>query len=802
MTKYSLSLFIFFTLATYSSFAQYSISGTILNEQKEPISFANILLLEGTDSTYINGQVSDEAGFFKWKEIPPGSYLINISYLGYENKFLPIDLQTDLALGDLLLQAEATSLNAVVVSGRRQLISKKIDRLVFDVENSSKAAQGDALDVLSVTPGIRVRNETVSMIGKSGVSVMINDKMVRLTNEELSNFLRSISSEDIKKIEVITTPPSKYEAEGNSGLINIQLKKAKKDSWNLSLRSDFRKRSHPRFSNGVGFIYNKNKLSISSSVYSLNGTYRQTQVNYSHFPDGLWYTESSFNRAFDELSGRLDVGYDVTPKWIIGGQYIYNFAKQKTDETPYTLVSDYETEAPLQTLNSVGDVGQLTHIHSINLYNHFDLDTLGKKLKINLDYFNFDDVEDKTYDGISIVESPYYKQYFAGLNISNRLISNASAAIDFEIPNKVADLEFGGKVTRSISDNGIDQFNSELVNEPILDFPISANDFEYIENIQAAYLSAHKKINEKWAIRMGLRMEATQTSSVSNNLGFDLKNDYLKFFPTIYLGHTLTENTSINMSYNKRISRAPFHMLSPNPWVANPFQSVVGNPFLQPSFSDNFEVSMTYKNISISTYYNIQEDIFTQVPIPNAATNSVVFKFENFVNSKKTGIHISHLFEPYKWWSSSNSIDFNYAINEYQNEGKITSKTGYNSNFSTSNDFYLNKNKTLSLHINYWYSPVGVDDIWNIKPISNLSASIQCLLLNKKLKLTLGGNDIFKTQKERITTTVDGIFQDIYVYYDARYIRFAATYNLGNSTASTKKNKVGNQQERNRAGRF
>jgi len=360
----------------------------------------------------------------------------------------------------------------------------------------------------------------------------------------------------------------------------------------------------------------------------------------------------------------------------------------------------------------------------------------------------------------------------------------------------------GAKFTRSKSANSIDQYNSALVDKPILDIPIITTDFEYIENIQAAYISAQKKINKKWSFRMGLRMEVTQTSSISSNVDFNLENDYLKFFPTLYLANTFNENTSLNFSYNKRISRAPFYMLTPNPWVANPFQRVVGNPFLQPSFSDNFELSVTHKNFSVSTYYNIQENIFTQIPIPDAATTTVVFKFENFLDTKKTGINMNYLFEPYKWWSSNNSIDFNYSINDYQDEGQITRKTGYNSNFSTSNDFYLNPQKTLSLNINYWYSPPGIDEIWDVKAVSNLSASVQLLLLDKKLKLTLGGNDIFKTQKDRLSTTVEGVFQDVNDYYDARYVRFAATYNFGNSNTSTKKNKVGNQQERNRAGRF
>lgn len=802
MIKHILSFTSLLCLTAFSLMAQYSISGKILNEKNEPIAFANILLLESKDSSFVSGIVSDESGSFETDKFTAGDYLLKISFLGYKDLYQNVKLSENLYLEEIFLEEESALLEMVTVSERRTIISKKIDRLVFDVENSSKASQGDALDLLAVTPGIRVRNESVNMIGKSKVSILVNDKMIRMSEEEVATFLMSIASEDISKIEVISSPPAKYEAEGNGGLINIQLKTAKSDSWNLSLRSDFRQRSNPRFANGIGFNFNKKKLSIATSLYYQNGIYRQNQEDYSHFPDALWFSDSTFDRAFDQFSGRIDIAYEMNPKWTIGGQYIYSYSDQNTNETPSATIRNYSDNEILGSLNTIGEMDQIRNIHAINLFQHFKLDSSGKKIQLNIDFFNFDDWEDKQYEGTSVDQLISQKSYYRGVNQNEQRIINSSVSLDFELPSQFADFETGFKFTNLNSGNEIDFFNSGVMGEPIEDFILEKNDFEFIENIQAIYLSAQKELSEKFSLKMGLRMEATQNTTTSLSQNFENENNYVKFFPTFYLGFQPKENTSFSLSYNRRISRAPFYMLTPNPWFANPFQFVVGNPFIQPSFADNIELGSRFKNLFVSAYFNKEENVFTQVPIPDADKSIMEFKFQNFININRLGLNANYLFEHFKWWSCNLSADINYSTNDYFNDGLDVKKTGYNSSVSLNNDFFIKADKSLLLNVAYWYSPRGIDEFWNVQPTSNLSASLQFLLLEKKLKLTLRANDIFRTQLDRISTTVDGIFQDNILYYDSRFVGIALNYSLGNKNISSKRNRVGNQDERNRAGQF
>ena len=154
----------------------------------------------------------------------------------------------------------------ITIEGRKKLVEKKVDRIVFNVENSVKATGGDALDALKATPNVQVRNENISITGKNSIQIMVNDKIIQLGGAELTNYLKSIASENIQKIEVITTPPSKYDAEGNGGLINIVLKKPKYDNWNTTLRSSYRQGMVASFRNGANFSYRKNKFSVLADL--------------------------------------------------------------------------------------------------------------------------------------------------------------------------------------------------------------------------------------------------------------------------------------------------------------------------------------------------------------------------------------------------------------------------------------------------------------------------------------------------------------------------------------------------------
>ncbi|MGB1242615.1 MAG: outer membrane beta-barrel protein [Chitinophagales bacterium] len=793
-------VFILITLSNNSLKAQNVLLGKVMDAQNEDAPFVNVLLLMPIDSSLVQGTITSDTGNFELSNIAIGNYLLSISYMGYQTIYKSIEVNSTQNLGVFVLEEQSEMLGEVTVNAKKVLVHRKIDRLVFDVENSMKSSKGDALEVLRVTPGVRVQNDRISMIGKQSLSVMINDKIIQIPEEEVADFLKSIASEDIKSIEVITLPPAKYEAAGNSGLVNIQLKKAKINSWNVLLKAAYLQRMYASESFGGSFNFNKNKLSIASSFNYFAGIFHQEQDDYAYFPDALWYTASPFNSDMSRKNGRLDISYQIHPKWTMGAQYLYNKVTHLATDNAYMPVIDYDTDEIIRYLQSESRTDADPTIRSVNFNNEIALDTLGKKVLLNLDYFDYDRSDIKSYSGISITENPFLQQYYAGININEQSIDNKSASIDLTYPTSWANVELGGKISKSESFNIIEAFNSGVVDEPVMDLPTVENNFTYIENIQAAYVSLNKKINNQWETKLGLRMETTQTETLLSESSTSLTNDYLKLFPTFYLSYKSSDYSTFNFGYSKRIQRPLFFQLNPNTFFVNPFQTIDGNPFLQPAFIDNFELTHNYKSLSSKIYYSYEDNLFAQVPLADANTNDIRFTNENYINRKRIGISESFTFSPFDWWKSSNSADINYVVSDFTLAEAHEEQKGINARFSTNNDFTLNTQKTFFFNLYYWYSPAGQEGIFDTKTRSALSLSLQSLLLDKKLNITLQGNDVFKTNAERISTTVNDVFQDARYYYDSQSVRLSASYKFGNNNIRAKRHRTGNAEERGRTG--
>jgi len=245
-------------------FSQNKITGQILDSENNPVEFATINL-QTKDSILLKTEFSDENGKFDIEE-KQGNYLLDISYLGNPLFTQEIELNNKVDLGIIKVENSIT-LQEIIISKEKKLIEKKIDRLVFNVENSVAATGGDVLDILKITPRIKVQNDQISMIGKSGMAVMIDDRMTYLSGSDLANYLRTLKSDEIKSIEVITNPPAKYSAEGNSGIINIVTKKLRQDAWNTTIRSVYQQATYATGLGGAGFNFKKNKITLSSIGY-------------------------------------------------------------------------------------------------------------------------------------------------------------------------------------------------------------------------------------------------------------------------------------------------------------------------------------------------------------------------------------------------------------------------------------------------------------------------------------------------------------------------------------------------------
>lgn len=786
--------FIVFVLGN-TLIAQVKISGKVVTTENNPLEYAEVILFSEKSVPLLN-QLTNEKGEFNI-QYQKGIYTLEIRQFKETLHTQSIELDSDNEALTITVNA-ANALETVVISKKKELVERKVDRLVFNLENTISTAGGDALEALKITPGVLVRNENITIIGKQTIRVLIDDKMLELGQEDLASFLRSIPADNIKTIEVITTPPAKYDAAGGSGLINIKLKKSQKDSWNLSIGSSYLLRSEGEGAITSNFMYNKNKLSLSTSLNYRDGGEFHDYQDYISFPDELWNARQGFNRKYKRFNAVLGMQYTATPKWIIGFQYIANLNKTYSHRNSKSMVYDYESEESFNDIISIVDAYQKPEFNSINLFNEIKLDSVGKKIILNLDYFKYANQDTRPYEGTSEMKNPYAIQYFKGINDNSQVTNNYSGKVDIELPTKWAVWSAGGKISFSKPENNIAAFNSGLVNDPVTSMPQVTHRFDYNEDVQALYFSGNKKINNLEA-QIGLRMEATQTKSYDGNLNQSISNTYTKLFPTINLSYAATENSTYRFSYGKRIGRPNFAELNPNVTFINPFLTVEGNPVLKPFFVDNFELIYSYKKLESKLYYSIENNIYNQIGLPDINTSAVRLTFRNIYNVKRYGFSEFYVFDKWSWWSSNNMFTISYMTSEIINlpaEGL----EGFSSYFSSNNDFNLNKNKTVLLNVNFSYNFPSTYGLGKEKESSGTALSAQYLLFDKDLRITLRANDIFKTERVRFYSVIDGVRRNSEYYFDSRFVQLSLNYKFGNKKLNVAKRRTGNEEERARTG--
>ncbi|WP_316738935.1 TonB-dependent receptor [Pedobacter aquatilis] len=797
MRKVFLFMVFFVFVFHNTSKAQFKIKGKVVTKQNSPLAYGEVILFS-QESVQLKTILTDEMGEFSIETIR-GEYKLEINQFKQVLFTKNLELSADINLG-IVEVAAVNDLGIVNISKRRPIVERKIDRLVFNVENTINSVGGDALEALKITPGISVRNETVTIIGKQSVRVLVDDKVIELATEDLASFLRSIPADNIKSIEVITNPPARYDAAGGSGLINIRLKKAQADTWNLSLGTSYLLRQEKGEGGVTGnFMYNKNKLSLSSSLNYRNGGESYNYQDYMTFPSELWNTKQVFRRDYKRLNGVLGAQVVAMPKWVIGFQYIANINRTNATRNTKSLVYVANNNKAFNEILALNTAVQKPEFNSLNLYNEIKIDTAGKKIILNLDYFKYNNNDTRPYIGTSVIDNPYSIQYFRGINDNAQVTNNYAGKIDVELPSKWANWSAGTKISISETDNKILAFNSGLVNASIKDMPQIGYRFNYKEDVQALYFSGNKKFNSKFDAQIGLRMEATQTKSFNAHSNQYLAYNYTKLFPTINLAYVSSENSTYRFSYGRRLARPNYAELNPNVTYITPFLTVRGNQLLRPYFVDNFELIYSYKKLESNFFYSAEKDVFNQIALPDLNNNDISLVYQNIYNFKRYGFIETYTFDKIGWWSSNNLLNINY----------LTTKTialsandinGLNAYFRSNNDFNLTKAKTFLFNLSFDYFIAGNYGIDKIKPFTITSFAIQYLLLGKDLRINFRANDIFKTDKYRFASTINGVHRNSNYYFDSRQFQLSINYKFGSNKVNIKKRQTANEDERARTG--
>lgn len=788
-----LNLLIFLLLPLFC-LAQSTLKGKVASETKS-LEWAEISILN-KEGKIIDGTTTKEDGSFEIN-LKNGFYKIEINLLGFTNYEKEISLEKNTDLGIIILKENETKLVEVVVQSKKKTIEQKTDRLVYNLENNVTTTGGDALSAINTAPGVVVKNDIITILGKGTSRVMIDGRLIELTGEELNNFLKSISAADIKNIEIISNPPAKYEADGIGGLINIIMKKGVRDSWKNSTTVSYDQNKYGIYTLRDNFFYSKNKFRVSASVNGKTGYKNSTENLDMYFPDGLSTMRADTKIKNENFSGKLALDYDLSPRTSVGFQFMND--RNNPDFGSDIRIEKYNTQNELQhvTLNkSFTDKGSKNQTYNAHLITK--LDSLNRKLSFDADYFNYNSKFDRGFIANDYTpDMEFIDLNQAGRNISNQDIDNWSFKADMEHPLPSFNLSYGAKMsfTNSISDV---VFYNTATGTPELD-PSQSNRFKYTENNQAVYINGDKKINEKWNLQMGLRLENTQTNGFSETLNQENTNNYLKLFPTFYASYKKNENNSFSLNYGKRINRPRFDLLNPFRVYINSNSYSEGNPFLKPSFSDNFELSHSYKEVlRTSVFVNAITNGYGIVFTSNPETNTQIVTRENYYNGLNYGVGETYSATFADWWQSENTLYFLGSETKFINGINATPSNSLQIDFTTNNTFVLGKNTKLQIDFNY--SSPFKSGLYEVGYVSSFDIGFKQDLLNKTLQIAFLANDIFNTSYLKdFTSVVNGVKQVYSQNESNRFVRLSVIYNFGNKKINVKERAFGNQDEKKRA---
>ena len=792
---------IMYLLVCQTGWAQSAIRGQVKSEH-EPLGDVSVLLLQATDSLLVKGHITDKTGNYSFSNVSPGKYILRFSIAGYKDGALPLEVTTSgspVDLGSMLLVKQPKELRQVEITAKKPLFEQKVDRTVVNVKGSITAAGSSALDILERSPGVRVNRQDniISMAGKNGVMVMVNGKLMQMPASAVVQMLSGMNAGNIEKIELITTPPANYDAEGNAGYINIVLTGNPNAGTNGVFTATAGYSNGPLADASINFNHRDGRFNIYGDYSFSRSQWKQPFDMYRKVVDQGDVKENDGYTSREPVQrnhfGRLGLDFAASKKTIIGALITGYDNRWSMDAVNDAVFS--KNGVPDTIVNIVNDeINQWKNLSvNFNLNHNFNA---GERLSIDVDYLHYHDNNPVNY------RNSYY-------NGSNALLFTQQTKSEKLTPIHmwIGKADYTKKINRTVSleagiKGGVYEFTNDVKVSTLVQNAWkvdSALSSKYLlnEKINAAYATLNIGFNARTNMKIGLRYEHTNSNLGTTAVKNIVDRSYGNFFPSLFLTRKLGQDKTLNFSYSRRITRPTFNDMAPFVIFMDPNTFFSGNPGLQPAISDGVTVSYTHKRFLFSLGYS-----YDKTPIArfqghvDPKTNKMTLVAENLKNASSVSATISLPFTVTNRWTMQNNlqglwmrVNTLYSGKPLQVEQKLV-------NITTIQNVTLPRNFSIELLATYqsgglWGSTIA-------KSSGALNFGVQKKFNGSSLKLNV--TDIFNTNRLRLYNDFPehNLVTKFEGQFFPRAVKLTFTKNFGNKELRSKRARTTSLEEEKR----
>lgn len=809
MTGKKMYILIVLLILSITVAAQSTLSGRTTDKDNRPLTGTTILVLTQVDSTYITGAVSDLNGQFEVLNLKPDYYILSFSTIGFRTLHMPLRVvkNTSKELGDIVLEDDSYMLSGVTVTGKRSPVKVEPGKMTVNLSSALLSTDGNVLDALRKLPGVIVQNDgTISLNGKSGANVLIDDKATYLSGENLINYLRSIPANSVENIELISQPASKYDAASSSGMINIQKKKIKEQGIHLALSSGVERGERTRGNETISLNLRHDKWNSYADYSNYWGEDAVELLVSGNYLDPATAKPldlrkdfvNDIDRKYNGHYLKTGVDYDWSDRLVAGVYFSSGWVNRTKGQT---TISDFfyresnKSDSTLTALSKI-DYGYTNITGGANVAHHF---ADKGKWDAAFDYQLFDQEDDQLLK--SSLQRGINRQKedtLAGKTKGNIKIYSGQTNVNYSLTEtfglsaglKTVFVHIGSEALYKNRISGNWQENNGL-----------SSNFDYKENINAGYFQLNAKWSSRFSTEAGLRLENTDTKSKYKATKQDtaFHKNYLHLFPVFMAHYQLSDNHSMSLAYARRIVRPNYRDMNPFVEVRDQFLYEQGNTGLKPELIDNVEVSwLSKKQYSFHAFYSRRTNPIS-ISFLVEDESRVLIMPRNLSGNHSFGIRVGlNNLRPFSWWTAHVNGSLTYKQFDWIASGNAFKNEVATPMIHVSHQFALPRGWAGEAF--GYFSGEMIEGQTIIEPLWTLSLGLRKNLLNNKFSLYIYAHDVFHSNRPNVCVDSNYLYYTSKEKNDSRMIGLSLGYRFSRGREMKKARQENKIEESRRIG--